>query len=72
MSAFVWLWISLAAWIVLDLILAALWSCHRRRENRIRRDVEADRTARTRTTFAQIVAVEYPAIPTQRSQEDPK
>lgn len=66
-----WLWWGVGTWLVLDFILATLWSAHRRRENRIRRDVEAHRIARTRATFSEIVAAEY-GIPhqTRRTEED--
>lgn len=69
MSAFVWLWSSLVAWMVFDLLLAAWWARRRRRENQVRRDREAYRTAKIRRQFADIVATEYPHIPAQRTEE---
>ncbi|MFI5985102.1 hypothetical protein ACIBEA_30075 [Streptomyces sp. NPDC051555] len=66
-----WLLWGLATWLICDFILAALWSAHRRRENRVRRDAEARRVARNRADFNKIVAAEY-GIPhqTRRTEED--
>ena len=85
MSAFAWLWISLAGWVVLDLMLAALWAWHRSREKRAEEVTEALRRIgeqRVREAAlerdldlayanrARLIDAALHHFPHQRSQED--